>query len=157
MRKLIVGVVSAALIAGLGAGATTSVQAAPLTVTAPGAVNPGMNLTDVRYKARHVVRHRTVRHHRRYGGNAAAAAAFGLFGAALAGAIASSRYDDDYYYGPGYYPGYRYGYAAPRAYYRPGFGGQRFVGGFHRGGWRGGAPGGFRGGFHGGFHGGHRH
>ena len=154
MRKFIAGVVSAALIAGLGATASAPAQAAPLTVTAPGAVTPDTTMTEVRYKARHIARHRVVRHHRRYGGNPAAAAAFGLFGAALAGAIASSRYDDDYYYGPGYYPAYRYGYAAPRAYYGPSVGGPRFAGGMHRGGaWRGRAVGGMRGGFHGG----HRH
>jgi hypothetical protein len=161
MKKLVSGAVTAALLAGLATSGIGTAQASPLPVAGANTVAPATQLTDVKYKAvrkRHYVR-RHYRHYRHYGGNAAAAAAFGLFGAALAGAIASSRYDDGYYYGGGgYYPGYSYGYAAPRAYYNPGWhgGGRRFVGGGFRGG--GFHGGGFHGGgFHGGGHGGGHH
>jgi hypothetical protein len=161
-RSRLISATSAALMV---TGLAGTANAAPVTVAAPSLVTPAPQLTEVKYRKRHPVRH--ARRHHRHGGNAVAAAALGLFGAALAGAIISSQYDDGYYYyGPGYYPGY---YAYPRYRQRfvsrPHFGGYRaigprfgggFGGGIHRGGFGGG---GFRGGaFHGGgFHGGGFH
>jgi hypothetical protein len=166
MKKLLAGAVTAALISGLGPTGPTQARATPLPIVASSAIAPDATLTQIKYKARKKAKRHHVRRHYRRGNNAVAAAALGLFGAALAGAIASSRYDDDYYYArpgyyPGYYPGYSYGYVAPRAYYAPAWrGGHRWVG--RAGGWRGGAR--FSGGWHhgggfrgGGFRGGIRH
>ena len=150
---------AAILVAGLASSAPAS--AAPAMVSNVQAVAASSQLTDVRYRART----RSVRHHyvRRHRGGVGPGAVLGLFGAIAGAAIASNRYDDDYYgypaygysqpnYGYGYYgPAYGYGYPGVRAY-RGGYRGGRvaYRGAYTGGGFRGagamrGAGGGFRG------------
>lgn len=74
------------------------------------------SVQDVRYVSkrkpvakRHVVkRKKGVRYARR--GYYGPAAAFGAVAAGIGAAIAADRYNDGYYYGPGYYSGYNPGY-----------------------------------------------
>lgn len=108
-RRSVTIVMAASLILTLGepplalAGGQGQAKSQGVTSTAPGVS------TDLSARRRH---------RRYYRGNPAAGLA--IMGAMIGtfGAIAASRHDDDYYYGPGYYAGPGY-YGPPPGYYAP--------------------------------------